>query len=61
MKIQIEINEADLRRLVADKIGETMGAPISPDDILIEVKSKQNYRAEWEKAEFRARVDKVSA
>lgn len=58
-KIQIEIDETTLKRLVRDYLGRQIGAEISEKDIIIETKSKQNYKSEWESAAFRARVDKT--
>lgn len=58
MKIHIEIDEKELARLVANRIYELMpDAGIKEVDIKIQVKSKQNYKAEWESASFRAMVD----
>lgn len=54
MIVNIELNEADLKRLVAAEIAERTGQEISQDDIELKVKSKQNYKAEWENAAFRA-------
>ncbi len=60
MKIHIEIDQERLEQLVLADIQRVLGdVPVKLSDITIEVKSKQNYRAEWEKAAFRAVVDKV--
>ena len=53
-KITIEVDEKTLRQLVAAHF-EKYG--ISPDDVVIEVKSQQNYKSEWERAAFRARAE----
>ena len=55
IRIEIEIDEKTLRKLVHDHITEQLGelAPRS-EDIRIEVKSNQNYKSEWEPASFRA-------
>jgi len=60
MKIQLELTEKDLRRLVLDEIRRKTGIDsLEEKDVSIETKSKQNYRSEWEAgAGFRARVDK---
>jgi len=61
MRIQIEVSEADLRRLVLRHIREQMpDAAIAESDVTIEVKSRQNWKAEWETAAFRATVDKIA-
>lgn len=60
MRIQIELTEKEVRELVLAHIREQFAAEeITPEDVKIEVKSTQNYRAEWEPAAFRARVDKA--
>ena len=58
MKIQAELDEEVLRKMVLQFFRDKLGSiPLSEKDIHIEVKSKQNYRSEWEEASFRARVD----
>lgn len=61
MKINLEITETELRELVHDKLKRMLGEDISLEtsDINIEVKSKQNYKSEWELASFRATVNKI--
>jgi len=56
MKIQIELTESDLRKLVLDHLREKINADLEEKDVKIETKSAQNYRAEWETAKFRATV-----
>ncbi len=59
MKIKVEVDTATLKKLVVAHIQEHFEAPINPDDIIIEVMSKQNYRQkEWERGEFRAVLEK---
>lgn len=58
MNIQIELTEHDLKKLVLDEIGRRLGeVPLQASDVKIEVKSSQNYKADWETANFRARVN----
>ena len=58
-KINIEVDETTLRRLVLHYLAEQLGdAGLTEKDITIEVKSKQNYKSDWEIAAFRARVEK---
>lgn len=62
MHVTIELNEEALRRLVLKEIREKLNLSITElieSDVNIEVKSKQNYKSEWEKAAFRAKVDKL--
>ena len=54
MKIRIELTQVDVAKLVHREIEERTGQTIKPERISVQVKSKQNYRAEWEDAEFRA-------
>lgn len=62
MKIAIEIDEKVIRDLVFKHIAEKLGdVDLNPADVKIEVKSTQNWKAEWETAAFRARVEKSDA
>ncbi len=59
MKIDIVITEKDLRAMVIDRIVKELGeagSKLIDEDVQIEVKSSQNYKSEWERAVFRARV-----
>lgn len=59
MRIHVELSEKELRELVYIELYKQLGSiPITKDDIKIEVKSKQNYKSEWEVAAFRATVNK---
>ena len=59
MQINIELNENDLKKLVLDHLREKLGdIQLNERDVDIEVKSQQNFRSEWEKANFRARIMK---
>lgn len=55
VKVRIEIDEKALRALVVDYMSQQLGdlAP-RPEQVKIEVKSKQNFKSEWEEAQFRA-------
>ena len=57
-KIEIEIDEADLRSLIKKYLEEKLNFVFKDEEIKIEVKSKQNYKSEWEVAQFRARITK---
>jgi hypothetical protein len=58
MKIDIEIDENELRRLVLARIQQADArADITEKDVHIEVMTKNNYRVkEWENGAFRARL-----
>ena len=58
MLIKVELTEHNLKRLIKKHIEEKTGQVVSETDIHIEVKSKQNYKAEWEEAKFKASYDK---
>jgi hypothetical protein len=53
-KFRIEITEDEVKRLIhqhlLDKLG---GCAFDEKRVVIETKSKQNYRSEWETAAFR--------
>lgn len=58
--IDIELSETVLKQLVNGYLSEKLGdIQLEDADVKIEVKSKQNYKAEWETAEFRAKVHKT--
>jgi hypothetical protein len=58
MKINIEVTEKQMQRLILEYIQNTIpNIQVQLSDILIMVKSKQNYKAEWEKADYRATLE----
>jgi len=58
MKTKIELNEKELRELVLAYLSRQLGdLDFNIDDIKIQVKSKQNYKSEWESAEFKATLE----
>ena len=60
MQINIDLSEHDLRKLVMHHLQHKLGdVDLKESDISIQVKSKQNFKSEWESASFRAKVDKV--
>lgn len=54
MNINITLTKEDLKKLIADKISEMVNITVDPKFIQIQTKSSQNYKAEWEEAEFKA-------
>jgi hypothetical protein len=59
MQINIEFTEQELRNLILNHLEELLGrVALNPEDVKIQVKSKQNYKSEWEEAAFRATVNK---
>lgn len=59
MKVDIEIDEPTVRRVLRTYLNEVLGLEAKDEDIRIMVKSKQNYRSEWEQADFKAEIHKV--
>ncbi len=56
-RIQIELTETDVKALIVKHFEDLMGnVSIGRDNVTIEVKSKQNYKSEWETAALRANV-----
>ena len=55
MKIKIELTEEDLKKMVMEKLEDSLGSlPFNPKAVQILVKTKQNYKAEWELGSFKA-------
>jgi len=55
MKMIIELDERALKALVIRDLQSVLGKVVLDEKKLrIEVKSKQNYKSEWEEAAFRA-------
>jgi hypothetical protein len=61
MKIDIELNTIDLKKLIREELERRLGdIQIGENEVEIYVKSKQNYKAEWEAAHFKAVYSKLS-
>ena len=55
MKLKIELTEEDVKELIVQWLSSKLeGMTFNPKNVVIEVKSKQNYKSEWERASFRA-------
>lgn len=54
MKVHIEYTAQDLKELVLADLNKKMDMNFTLANIAIETKSKQNYKSEWEQADFRA-------
>lgn len=58
-EIKIVIDEKKLKELISDHLYDLFGSlTFTEEEISIMVKSKQNYKSEWEKADFKAEVNK---
>lgn len=53
MKILLELNEDNIRAIIAEWLNTNYNQDFRPEEINIQVKSKQNYKSEWETAEIR--------
>ena len=58
-EINIEIDERRLKKLVVAYLSEKLNIDLIESEVNIQTKSAQNYRAEWETANFKAVVRKV--
>jgi trehalose-6-phosphatase len=55
MKVRIEIDERKLKELVLRHLQSQLGdLEVDEKKVLIQVKSAQNWKAEWEAANYRA-------
>lgn len=53
MQVSVSLDEKEIRRAIADYVEKQTRVSIQPGDVKVEVKSKQNYRSEWEVAAIR--------
>lgn len=54
MKVYLELSKTELTDLVIAHFQEKLNMSLLASDLKIETKSKQNFKAEWEEADFRA-------
>jgi len=57
MKITLEISQDDIKKIIMKHLAGIIEGNLKPEHIIIETKSTQNYKAEWETAEFRVRYE----
>ena len=57
VKVVFELTEDDLRSILAEHFRAIHRLNLEPKEIQIQVKSKQNYKSEWESASFRANFE----
>ena len=53
MQVKITITQEDVKIALVAYIREQFGFYTGEYDMLLEVKSRQNYKSEWEQADFR--------
>lgn len=62
MQIEIKYTEKELKQLIINDIMQKLDLNDFDEASLdIQVKSKQNYKSEWEKAEFKAKYSHYKA
>lgn len=54
MIVNCSLSQDEIYTAVSEYIQKTTGVAVYPKDVRIQVKSKQNYRAEWEEAQIKA-------
>lgn len=58
MRLTVNINEKDIKQMALDRLAAALPSiPVPVEKVHFETKSKQNWRAEWEEAEFRVSID----
>jgi hypothetical protein len=59
MKIHVEITQEEILFALKEYVKSVLGVDLDDGEfnLLIETKSKQNYRSEWEEAAFRASIN----
>jgi hypothetical protein len=57
MRVKISMTEEEIRFAIVEYIRNNFGVSVIPFDLQIEVKSKQNYKSEWEQAAIRLEAD----
>jgi len=59
-KIEVSLDSAMLKRLVIEKLRELLGnVSLDEKNVKILVKTKHNYKAEWEDGDFKAEYSKT--
>lgn len=55
--ISITVTKEKLRELVVNHLQTLVNVDFDPKKVVIETRSKQNYKSEWENADFRAKYE----
>ncbi len=58
MKIDVEYTQEDIKKLILADLRDKFDGEINEHLLTIQVKSKQNYKSEWETADFKATYQK---
>jgi prolyl-tRNA editing enzyme YbaK/EbsC (Cys-tRNA(Pro) deacylase) len=56
VNISVELTEHDIKRLICEEIAKKTNIEVETvhNTVLIQVKSKQNFKSEWEEASIKA-------
>ena len=57
MTLKVHLTECDIRGIIANHLNNVYHVDIKPEELPIRVKSKQNWKSEWEEAAFQCEVD----
>lgn len=61
MNITIELTEAEVKALILEAIESRIYGSFDPNKVTILVKSKQNYKSEWEEAAIKVTYSDTQA
>lgn len=61
MIIKVELTEPEIMNAIREYISRLTNVEIESGDLRVEVKSKQNYKSEWEHAAIRVNCDVYKA
>ena len=57
MKITVELSDEDIRAYICQQIAEGYGVELTPEELVIGVKSENNFKPqEWEQGKLRVQV-----
>lgn len=60
MKVHVEMSEKEIKAAIYHYLEQKSGVRVPDNSITILVKSKQNYKSEWEQADIKAEFDAYS-
>jgi hypothetical protein len=56
MKVAVELDRNEIKKAIAKYVSQLYSVDVETDLLVLEVKSKQNYRSEWEEADCRVKA-----
>jgi hypothetical protein len=57
MNVKVALSQDEIKTAIANYVQSRTGVAIDASSVSVQVKSTQNYRAEWENAAFRAEFE----